>query len=308
MTGLILDTSFEHEGVTPPGLKSDPQYASVLGVTYYAGCDDSRKNVTKPEIDAMIEAGYYVSLVIENSATDLNGGAKVGAYQGQQFATAAEALGYPATCVGWLAADYNVTNVEPVLEAIAAFETYWPYPGIYGPSGLIDAAQIYGWQASADSWSPQRPTPNACLWQRPNGYPYPGTDYSFIEHQEVLNRFYHKPIAPPTPPETHTMWSECVLWSVGDNDNGTLPQKYMGVWLEYEDHTYIGIQNPTETANYIKLGCKIAGADANGNIPATGSVTGAGQKQKLLASPNYPYGNMAGVALPDPLPVVPMLR
>lgn len=104
------------------------------------------------------------------------------------------------------------------------------------------------------------------------------------------------PIGPPTPPVTPTpqevdMWKDCALWKIGDGD--AVGKQF----IEYPDGRYMGVQNTTESAAYTALGVPTATGDSQGN-----NLTGAGHLQKLAASPNLGYNNMAGKTAAD-LPV-----
>lgn len=169
MTGYIYDASFGHAQITPAAMTK----GSADGVIEYAGSRDPRKNVTKAEMHALLDAGFTVGLVIENVATDAIGGAPVGTEQGRSVVAAAKLLGYDVdNCVlfGGYDTDAHEGDYRHLLAYMEAFAVLVPVPGYYGDSDSIDYLHarhpgwIY-WQSDSRSFSPRNPTPNAHLLQ-----------------------------------------------------------------------------------------------------------------------------------------------
>lgn len=171
MTGIVVDFSYAHDGVTPEKVKQIP---GIEGFVAYAGCYDHGKNITKPELHALLDAGLTGCLVIEDNAGDLRRGAVVGANQGRRIVAAATQLGYDwRNCV--LATGYDTDahggDYSHLLDAMEAFAREVPHPGYYGDSDSIDylAARHpdwFYWQSNSRGFSPKNPTGHAHLWQQ----------------------------------------------------------------------------------------------------------------------------------------------
>ncbi|HEY2086385.1 MAG TPA: hypothetical protein VGH54_10235 [Mycobacterium sp.] len=210
----IADLSFGHDNVSGATLKA----RGCVGVICYAGCDDTRKNATKANVDDWLAHSLLLGVVIENGAEDILGGAPAGHYLGSNLATGVKSLGYDlSSFVGYLAADWNtaVAQESTVDAGMAAFASHIPIPGLYGNSYAIDyiishGHAKHGWQSNSTSFS-YGPSPHADLLQRYNDPRAAGlpVDVNDIQHtplglmgermtltQEELGQIWEHPIAP----------------------------------------------------------------------------------------------------------------
>jgi len=126
-------------------------------VIVYAGCDDATKNVSKDRFDDYLRSGLWVALVIENSATALQGGKPTGQQQGAAVVRAASELGYAYnTCVLFASADWNSqsqTDLNEIQQAMIGFAESVPVPGLYGNSYALNLEKLEGWQSDSQSFS-----------------------------------------------------------------------------------------------------------------------------------------------------------
>lgn len=166
---FAADLSFGWPSLTGAVLRG----IGVSHVVGYAGCDFTSKNVSKARFQDWLDNGLQVALVIENGERDMLGGAKAGAYLGQNLADAMTSLGYDGDCVGFTAADFNATSEQDynaLCIATEAFRTYVPVAGYYGDGDSIDRVcdaghATYGWQSSSTSYSPGGVSKHARLLQ-----------------------------------------------------------------------------------------------------------------------------------------------
>jgi hypothetical protein len=166
---IILDASFGHAEMKPTEVKK----TGAAGIILYAGCNDTRKNATKAEVQALLAAGIQVGLVIENVNTDARGGASVGDAQGRAIVAGAKAVDYDwQNCVlfGGYDADSHPADWPHLLAYMEAFAKHVPVPGYYGDSDSIDYLHarhpdwIY-WQSDSRSFSPLNPSSNTHILQ-----------------------------------------------------------------------------------------------------------------------------------------------
>jgi hypothetical protein len=202
MTGTwIADASFGHAAITPAALAK----VGARGVIAYCGCDDSAKNITKPEFQALIAAGFEVGLVIENQADDAMKGIAEGVRQGRNILAGARALGYDTgNCVLFAGADWNTQPSEyaTVDKFQGAFSQMVPVAGFYGNSYAIDYVfahghAVVGWQSDSSSFS-YGPSAHANLLQRYNdpragGLP---VDVNDIAHDQLRLMGADMPLTP----------------------------------------------------------------------------------------------------------------
>lgn len=168
----IFDCSFGHARMTPDAVHA----AGAVGVILYAGCGDSSKNTTRAEVQALLDVGLQVGLVIENGPQDMSEGRGLGIQYGTNLYTAAQALGYDRDdCVLFTAADWDVTTAQEaqVEQFMAGFNEVIPVPGIYGDRDALDYCATHGhaevfWQADAMAWSGGHTSTHAHLQQRYN--------------------------------------------------------------------------------------------------------------------------------------------
>lgn len=122
----------------------------------YAGCDDTTKNISQTRFNEY-RSKLAVALVIENSATSLQGGKPIGQAQGAKIVAAAESLGYDrATCVLFASADWNSqsqADLSDIQQAMLGFSESVSVPGLYGNSFALNLERIEGWQSESQSFS-----------------------------------------------------------------------------------------------------------------------------------------------------------
>lgn len=95
---------------------------------------------------------------------------------------------------------------------------------------------------------------------------------------------------PPLPiPKDDPMWQDATIWNIGDGPAAGQ------AWLLLPDGRYFGIQNTTELAAFKALGAVTPPGNNAGQ-----NLTGAGHRQFLAASPNYPYNNQSDPTAPMP--------
>lgn len=146
--------------------------AGYVGVVRYLappGRATAGKVLTPAERDELHGFGLPIALVWESTA----GRALYGSAGGRADAAAAnaqaDALGWPTWRPIFYAVDFAPTPAQMPLvvayfrEARRAPRAAWPYGG--QPVIDVAGAGSAGWQASAASWSPHGPSPNACLIQ-----------------------------------------------------------------------------------------------------------------------------------------------
>lgn len=168
---FIVDASFGHAAVTPDAMRR----IGASGAILYAGCSDPTKNATAAEVHALLDAGFSVGLVIEETATALRGGYDVGLAHGRAIVAAARAMSYDVDgCVLYASGDWNTqgSDLDAVSAAMHGFASVVPVPGYYGNSYAIDRVVAqgharFGWQSDSASFS-NGASANAHLLQRYN--------------------------------------------------------------------------------------------------------------------------------------------
>lgn len=169
---FVFDCSFGHDRMTPTAVDG----AGASGVVLYAGCQDGRKNATKAEVQALLDHGLMVGLVIENGPQDMSQGRGLGIQYATNLYTAAQALGYDRDgCVLFTAADWDVTatDVAMVDQFMQGFREVIPVPGLYGDREALDYCAQRGhavgfWQTDAMGWSGGETSTHAHMQQRFN--------------------------------------------------------------------------------------------------------------------------------------------
>jgi hypothetical protein len=217
---FVIDASFGHGQMTPAAMKR----IGATGVILYAGCDFSPKNATKPEIDALLEGGINVGLVVENFADDALKGRAEGERQGRNLFAHAKALGYDVdNCVLFAGADFNTQpNQEAAVDAfMAGFKSQVNVAGFYGNSYAIDNVHAKGhaeifWQSDSTSFS-YGPSPHAHLLQRYNDPRAKGLPLDVNDIQHTPLRLMGEEDMALTP-EEHDMlvWVKQKLGSLDD--------------------------------------------------------------------------------------------
>lgn len=154
------------------GHRLDMRYLCRLGVRPI----NETKIARRTEVDAARAAGLAVGLIWQDGKSDSLRGRDGGLADGAEAARQAGALGYPASCVLFVAVDFRPTAAQlPAIEAyFAAFRETCPWPlGVYGDGPLIDrllflGLAVAGWHVS--TWGA---TAHASLRQH-GPYVYPG--------------------------------------------------------------------------------------------------------------------------------------
>lgn len=170
-------------------------------VIVYTGCDDTSKNVSKTRFDDYLSSGLAVALVIENSATSLQGGKPVGQAQGAAVVDGASALGYDyQRCVLFAAADWNsqsTSDLSAIQQALLGFSESVPVPGLYGNSFALNLERLEGWQSDSQSFS-DGVSQYAVLLQKYNDPRAGGLDVDVNVIQHLPLRFMGETVTGPT--------------------------------------------------------------------------------------------------------------
>jgi hypothetical protein len=172
------------------------------GVVFYAS-HQAGKCVTPPDAAAARAAGLEVLLVFEDAADRMLGGGSDGAADGAFARGVAEAIGYPAACPIFYAADFAAT--APQIVAVEAYCRGAAGPsghpvGIYGGLATVNSvigtgAAAVAWQTLA--WSGGQVSKHAALYQSAIGAQF-DTD---TQLGPITAWGGTTPPAPPTPGE-----------------------------------------------------------------------------------------------------------
>lgn len=136
----------------------------IEGVCRYLTWPDSpfnrAKQILQPEYDALIGAGFTVSLVWEWQAGTWMEGLDGGIRDGREAKRQASILGYPDDAVVFQAIDTNINPTDYGLAAeyqIGFNQAFAHSQGVYSTAGCIDYLRQhkliqFGWQTNARAW------------------------------------------------------------------------------------------------------------------------------------------------------------
>lgn len=171
----VWDYSFARPNLAGQGLEGVVRYLDFL---------PNGKVLSIAERDQIFSLGIPILLNWENGATDMRGGASVGATHGKEANRQADTLGWPKDRPIVYSADWDVqpgeyNAVEAYLRAASA---QGRPAGFYGGIGPLDAmvsrgATAWAWQTLA--WSHGKVSPNAMLYQDGVNSPN-GTDHNKV--------------------------------------------------------------------------------------------------------------------------------
>ena len=176
---LAVERDGVRQGVDYSWARPAPSSLHDQGYTFavrYLSYDDSGKNLTRDEADALIAAGIDVVSNWENSAGDALDGFEAGAQYARDAEAQAAANGMPPTRPIYFSVDFDASPAQQ--DALNAYfdgvasvigrERTGAYGGYYVIQRLFDAGKItYGWQTYA--WSGGQWEPRAQLRQVENG-------------------------------------------------------------------------------------------------------------------------------------------
>lgn len=227
--GIYVDYSKSVVPVPVAILKS----ADVVAVGRYLGWDgepgyqNTHKNITKTEADALVAAGIAVWLVFEYAPAAAARGASQGAADGKLASLQLDGLAAPSGMGVYFSVDYDIPDYAPNLpnapknamaklgpvgEYFKAIHATHPryevngYGGFWAVSRLLDAGLINrGWQTIA--WSGDQWDPRAVLRQEPSLITVQGisADVDVRTNSASVRDFgqWPRPVTPPPPPPPH---------------------------------------------------------------------------------------------------------
>lgn len=174
---LAVDYSFAR----PPLAEIKAAGYTAVG-RYLGGTAD--KQLTRAEARRIHRKGLGIFLVFEGAANRALGGKTSGVLDAHSALTAANALGFPATCPIFFAVDFDATpdQVRAYFEGVKSIlgDRSGVYGGIKITEGLRDLIP-YRWQTAA--WSAGQVDPEAHLYQRLQmTHPIGGCDEDVICH------------------------------------------------------------------------------------------------------------------------------
>lgn len=176
---LALERDGVRQGVDYSWARPSPSSLRDQGYTFavrYLSYDDSGKNLTREEADALIAAGIEIVSNWENSAGDALDGFDAGAEYAREAEAQAAANGMPPTRPIYFSVDFDASPgqqdaLDAYFDGVASVigrERTGAYGGYYVIQRLFDAGKItYGWQTYA--WSGGQWEPRAQLRQVENG-------------------------------------------------------------------------------------------------------------------------------------------
>jgi uncharacterized protein (TIGR03382 family) len=176
---LAVERDGVRQGVDYSWARPSPQSLHDQGYTFavrYLSYDDSGKNLTRDEANALIAAGVEIVSNWENSAGDALDGFDAGAQYARDAEAQAAANGMPPTRPIYFSVDFDASPGQQAalndyfdgVASVIGRERTGAYGGYYVIQRLFDAGKItYGWQTYA--WSGGQWEPRAQLRQVENG-------------------------------------------------------------------------------------------------------------------------------------------
>lgn len=146
------------------GVRLDLRYLCRVGLRTI----NASKIARPAEVHAALDAGLAVGLVWQDTKGDALTGADGGRLDGLEAARQAAELGYPASCIIFVAVDFRPTPAQlPTVDAyFAAFRAACPWPiGVYGAGEVIDRLMYLGLAAAGWHVSTWGATTGASLRQ-----------------------------------------------------------------------------------------------------------------------------------------------
>jgi hypothetical protein len=144
-----------------------------LGAVRYIGTPGRGKNLTRTEAQALLAGGRRISLVFEDAAGWMRGGAAAGAAAARAALADAANCGVGVRCI-YFACDEDVTDAQTMQTVEACLDGAAGVlgrgrTGVYGEADVIDAClaaghAVWGWQTRA--WSGGRVSARAHLLQQ----------------------------------------------------------------------------------------------------------------------------------------------
>jgi hypothetical protein len=163
-SGLVLDWS--QQKITP-AFVAKMKSLGVVGVMRYLSHNAS-KNLTHAEAKLLHDAGLWVGLVWETTATRASEGENAGRADAMEAEKMASAMGYPKGAVIFYAVDYDAdpAKVRPYFHGVKAVAKR-PV-GIYGSYKVVSAG-FADWRWQSTAWSHGLRDPKAVLFQLVGG-------------------------------------------------------------------------------------------------------------------------------------------